>query len=151
MFYAKIKTLTICMNDYCDEMEPVLEKYLKNNNIEKIVVYDEEMMIPEFIEAMNQLSVDVESKKEFDLEMNEEPTNAMKLNVEEKEMKKIVIATTEDELNEDMKAQIAILSDKYDGIISGVIRYPDMLILKQPEIMTYTLKEAEPDYVKLTF
>lgn len=62
-------------------------------------------------------------------------------------MKRIVIATTEDELNEDMKDQIAILSDKYEGIISGVIRYPDMLILKEPEIMAYMLKKVEPDYV----
>lgn len=62
-------------------------------------------------------------------------------------MKRIVIATTEDELNEDMKDQIAILSDKYKGIISGVIRYPDMLILKEPEIMAYMLKKVEPDYV----
>lgn len=62
-------------------------------------------------------------------------------------MKRIVIATTEDELNEDMKNQIAILSDKYEGIISGVIRYPDMLILKEPEIMAYMLKKVEPDYV----
>lgn len=62
-------------------------------------------------------------------------------------MKRIVIATTEDELNEDMKDQIAILSDKYEGIISGTIRYPDMLILKEPEIMAYMLKKVEPDYV----
>lgn len=62
-------------------------------------------------------------------------------------MKRIVIATTEDELNEDMKDQIAILSDKYEGIISGAIRYPDMLILKEPEIMAYMLKKVEPDYV----
>lgn len=46
-----------------------------------------------------------------------------------------------------MKDQIAILSDKYEGIISGTIRYPDMLILKEPEIMAYMLKKVEPDYV----
>lgn len=74
------KVPTICMNDYYDEMKPVLENYIKSNNIEKIVIYDEEMMIPEFIEVMNQLSVNIESRKEFDLEMNEEPINAMKLN-----------------------------------------------------------------------
>lgn len=74
------KIHTICMNDYCDDMKPVLEKYIKDNNIEKIIIYDEEMMIPEFIEVMNELSVNVESRKEFDLEMNEEPANEMKLN-----------------------------------------------------------------------
>lgn len=62
-------------------------------------------------------------------------------------MKKIVIATTEDEISEDMKEQIVRLTDKYEGNISGVIRYPDMLILNNPEIMAYMLKEAEPDYV----
>lgn len=41
-------------------------------------------------------------------------------------MKKIVIATIEDEISEEMKSQIVSLADKYEGIISGVIQYPDM-------------------------
>lgn len=62
-------------------------------------------------------------------------------------MKKIVIATIEDEISEEMKSQIAILADKYEGIISGVIQYPDMLILHDQDVLAYTLKKAEPDYV----
>lgn len=62
-------------------------------------------------------------------------------------MKKIVIATIEDEINEEMKSQIAILADKYEGIISGVIQYPDMLILHDQDVLAYTLKKVEPDYV----
>ena len=62
-------------------------------------------------------------------------------------MKRIVIATTEDELNENMKDQIAILSDKYNGIISGVIRYPKMFILNETEIMAEAIKKVKADYV----
>lgn len=62
-------------------------------------------------------------------------------------MKKIVIATIEDEISEEMKSQIVNLADKYEGIISGVIQYPDMLILHDQDVLAYTLKKAEPDYV----
>lgn len=62
-------------------------------------------------------------------------------------MKKIVIATIEDEISEEMKSQIVNLADKYEGIISGVIQYPDMLILNDQDVLAYTLKKVEPDYV----
>lgn len=62
-------------------------------------------------------------------------------------MKKIVIATIEDEISEEMKSQIVNLADKYEGIISGVIQYPDMLILHDQDVLAYTLKKVEPDYV----
>lgn len=58
------RILTICIDEYCDEMKPIIERFLKEKNIDKLIVYDEEIISPEFKEAMEELSV----KYKFDCE-----------------------------------------------------------------------------------
>lgn len=38
------RILTICIDEYCDEMKPVIERFLKEKNIDKLIVYDEESL-----------------------------------------------------------------------------------------------------------
>lgn len=65
-------------------------------------------------------------------------------------MKKIVIATTDETINDETKNQIGMLADKYDGEISGVIHYPKMFILNEAEIMAEAIKKVKADYVFFT-
>lgn len=58
------RILTICIDEYCDEMKPVLERFLKEKNIDRLIVYYEEIISPEFKETMEELSV----KYKFDCE-----------------------------------------------------------------------------------
>lgn len=74
---------TICMNEYHSEMKSVLENYLKNNNIDKVIVYDPQMITPEFKETIDHLSVKCNFmfKDDFDMKLVEtDIVNTMKLN-----------------------------------------------------------------------
>lgn len=77
------KIPTICMDEYHSEMKSALENYLKNNNINKVIVYNPKMITPEFKETIDHLSVKCNFifKDDFDMELMEtDIVNTMKLN-----------------------------------------------------------------------
>lgn len=53
---TKKDVLTICMNEYGEVVKPVLGKYIKEKNIDRLIIYGDELLSPEFEEAIEELS-----------------------------------------------------------------------------------------------